>query len=114
MRTFTTDQNNDLYLTPSNSVAISSDLQAIMDTCEYTVQTVMGELILQGDVGIPNFQLIWNGNPNIPQAENALREAIMPVDGVTGVSELSAFVENNVLKYNATIQTIYGEAPLGL
>ena len=114
MRTISTDDKNDLYLTPSNSVAVSSDIQAIMDTCEYTVQTVMGELILQGDVGIPNFQLIWNGNPNIPQAENAIREAIMLVNGVTGATELSAFVENNVLKYNATIQTIYGEAQLGL
>lgn len=112
IKTITTDSNNDLLVTNNKSISMSSDLDAISLICEHTVKTMLGELILQGDIGIPNFQLIWNGSPNIPQAENAIREAIMGIDGVISVPSLSAFVENNTLVYNATIQTIYGEASL--
>lgn len=75
---------------------------------------MMGELVLQGDVGIPNFQLIWNGSPNIAQAENSIREALLGVDGVTDVSELSAFVSDNVFRYSAVINTIYGGTTIGV
>lgn len=114
MKTLATGANNDLYLGPSGQLALSSDLEAVSQTCEHVVKTMMGELILQTDQGIPNFQMIWNGAPNLAQAENALREALLGVKGVLAVPQLSAFVENHVLIYNATIETIYGEAALGL
>lgn len=114
MITFASDDNNDLYIAPNGQLAIASNLTALAQTCEQSIQTMMGELVLQGSQGIPNFQLIWSGAPNIAQAENAIREAIMAVDGVTDVPVLSAFVQNNILKYNATIKTIYGEVALGL
>lgn len=114
MRTLSNDSNNDLYIAPNGQLSISSDLSALSQTCEHVVKTMMGELILQGDVGIPNFQLIWNGAPNIPQAENSLREALIAVQGVTDVTELEAFVKDNTFFYNATIKTIYGEVSIGL
>ncbi len=113
IKTIQTGINNDLVLTPSNSIGVSTDLEAVIQICEHVVKTMLGELILQGDQGVPNFQLIWNGAPNIPQAQNAIREALLSVEGVTTVTQLTAFVQNNTLYYNATIQTIYGEASLG-
>jgi len=114
MITLSTTTNNDLHLDSSNSIPKASGIFAVLKTCEYAIQTMYGELVLQGDTGVPNFSLIWNGNPNIPQSENAIREVLLSVDGVSGVTSLTVFVENGVLKYNATIQTIYGEASLGL
>lgn len=114
MRTIHTGLNNDVYIAPSGQMAIATELTALMDVCEKTVQTMLGELILQGDTGIPNFQLIWNGAPNIAQAEAALRESLIGVDGVIDVPELSAFVENNVFRYSAIIQTIYGIGAIGV
>lgn len=115
MRTFASDGvSNDLYIAPSGQLAIASDLTALAQVCEHVVKTMMGELILQGDQGIPNFQLIWNGAPNIAQAENSIREALLNVDGVLDVPELSAFVSDNVFRYSATIKTIYGGTTLGL
>lgn len=113
MKTIHTSTNNDIYISPSGHMAIATELTALIDVCEKTVQTTLGELILQGDTGIPNFQLIWNGAPNISQAEAALREALMGVEGVVDVPELSAFVEANVFKYNATIKSIYGIGAIG-
>lgn len=114
MKTLATNGNNDLYVAPNGLLSVSTDLAALAQTCEQVVKTMMGELILQTDQGIPNFQVVWSGAPNLAQAENALREALLGVEGVTNVPLLSAFVENNVLIYNATIETIYGEASLGL
>ena len=114
MRTLGTNSNNDLYIAANGQLAIKSELSALAQTCEHVVKTMMGELILQGDEGIPNFQLIWGGAPNIAQAENAIREALSRVSGVEEVTELSAFVSNDKFVYNATIKTIYGEVSLGL
>lgn len=114
MKTLSSDLNNDLYIAPNGLLSVSTGLTALAQTCEQVAKTMMGELVLQSDQGIPNFQMIWSGAPNIAQAENALREALLGVEGVLSVPQLSAFVENNVLTYNATIETIYGEASLGL
>ena len=114
MKTIHTATNNDVYIAPSGQMAIATELTALMDVCEKTAQTMLGELILQGDEGIPNFQIIWNGAPNISQAEAALREALMGVDGVIDIPELSAFVEANIFKYNATIKSVYGIGVIGV
>lgn len=114
MITLGTNSNNDLYIAPNGQLAIKSELSALAQTCEHVVKTMMGELILQGDTGIPNFQLIWGGAPNIAQAENSIRESLLGVSGVEDVTELSAFVSNDVFRYSAAIKTIYGEVSLGL
>jgi hypothetical protein len=113
-KTIATDSNNDMFIDTSGSVAMYTDVNAVLQSCEHAVKTMRGELVLQGDIGMPNFQLIWNGAPNIPQALSAARTALMAVPDVIGISELSAFVQNNVLYYNATIETIYGEVSLGI
>lgn len=115
MKTFqTTPNNNDIFIAKSGQMAIATELEALINICENVVQTMLGELVLQGDTGMPNFQLIWNGAPNIAQAENALREALFGVEGVIDVPELSAFVQDNILRYSATIKSIYGQGAIGV
>ena len=114
MRTIATNEKNDMYLNMSRSIEMSSGEDAVSSVCEKVVQTMLGELVLQGDTGMPNFQTIWNGTPNIPQAENAIRVALLGVDNVLSVSSLSVFVEENILKYNANITTTFGEVQLGV
>jgi hypothetical protein len=114
MITILTDSNNDIHLNGSDSLAMATGIDAVKASCEYAVKTMMGELIYQGDLGVPNFNLIWNGNPNIPQGENAIRETLLRVENVTGVSSIEAFVEGDIFKYNAVINTIFGEVTLGL
>lgn len=114
MKTFQTGANNDIFIATNGNLSITTDLTALMNICENVVQTMLGELILQGDTGLPNFQLIWAGAPNLAQAENALREALMGVEGVIDVPELSAFVTDNILRYSATIKTIYGQGEIGV
>lgn len=112
MTTFNTDSNNDIFLNTSGRIDIASDIIAVLKVCEQTAKTMRGELVLQGDIGMPNFQLIWSGSPNLTQYEAALRNTLSNTNGVSEVTDMDIFAENNTLKYNATIKTIYGEAAL--
>lgn len=112
MITFYTNDKNDIYLNTAGRIDMKTDIYAVLQACRNAAQTLLGELVLQGNVGIPNFQLIWSGSPNLIQYENALRTTFLGIQNVDDVTELDVFVENNVLKYNATIKTIYGEGSI--
>ena len=114
MTTFHTNDSNDLYLSASNNIAVAKDLIALAKVIEQTIQTMIGELILFGDTGLPNFALLWNGNPNLIQYNAALRSSIMGCNGVLDVTSLTSFVNIGVFSYTATIKTIYGEATIGV
>lgn len=114
IKTLSVDANNDLFVNTSGSISVSTNQDALVFMCEHVAKTILGELVLQGDVGIPYFQTMWNGTPNLAQAENALRAAWLNVDGVLGIVSLASFVQDNTLFYNATIKTVYGEVSLGV
>lgn len=111
-RIFAIDSNNDLYLNNQGNLAINTDLQAVLQNCEHAAKAQMGEMIYAFDSGVPNFALIWNGSPNIPQFQAALRDTLLAVTGVLEVDSLVVNVANNVLSYSAIIRTIYGEGAL--
>lgn len=105
---FTTDSNNDLFLNRTGNIAISTDLLATIQACEHIAKAQLLEMVLSQERGIPNFETIWNGRPNVAQFEAYLRTNLLTVDGVTDIVSLETQVSNNVLTYIATIQTIYG------
>lgn len=108
-RVFTVDTNNDLVISGDGRLAISSDLEAVLQACEHVAKAQLGEMVLAVDEGVPNFQTIWQGAPNIVQFKAYLRRELQKVVGVQEVSALEASISNNVLSYTATIKTIYGE-----
>lgn len=111
-KVFKVDANNDLYIAPDGQLAIGSALDAVMQACAHAAKAQDGEMMFAADAGMPNFQAIWNGSPNIPQFIAALKRTLSGVDGVLEVTAISASISNNVLSYSATIKTIYGEAYL--
>jgi hypothetical protein len=108
-RVFTVDENNDLILAGDGDLAISTDLEAVLQACEHAAKAQLAEMVLAVDQGVPNFQTIWQGSPNVFQFEAYLRRQLQNVTGVVEVSELTSTVSDNVLSYTATIQTIYGQ-----
>lgn len=106
---FAVDDNNDLYITTGGRLAISANLEAVMQSCEHAAKAQLSEMVLATNKGIPNFSVVWNGAPNLSQFEAALRSQLLNVTGVLEVSEVTSSVSNNVLSYSATIRTIYGE-----
>lgn len=107
MRTLTVDKNNDLVL-KAGKVDVSFDLIATQQACEQAVKAMIGEMVLNVDEGMPNFEVIWNGNPNVAQFEAFVRSRLLDVEGVTDIISLSSNLINDKVVYNAEIQTVYG------
>jgi hypothetical protein len=106
--TFAGNENNDLYIGPDGNLAIFTGIEAVLNNCATAAKAQLGEMIFAVDQGIPNFQTIWVGNPNIPQFESALRTTLLGVDGVIEILDLDVQISNNILTYIAVINTIYG------
>lgn len=108
-RVFTVDENNDLILSGNGNLSISSDLEATLQACEHAAKAQLAEMVLAVDEGVPNFQTIWTGAPNIIQFESYLRRQLLAVVGVRDIVDLTTTLTNNILSYTVTILTIYGE-----
>ena len=118
VQTFAVNDNNDLYIDGNGDIAIVYDQQAVLQACQQAAQTLLGEMVLDTNQGIPYFTAVWTGIPNIPVFEGALRAAWLAVPGVTSVQQLDTQyittvipdtdIPTNAVSYSATIATIFG------
>lgn len=119
VQTFGVNFNNDLFIDPqTGNLAIVYDITAVSQACKQAALTLLGEMVLQTNQGIPYFSAVWVGVPNIPAFEGALRSAWLAIQGVVGVSALTTrigpytvpgtTVPITALSYSATIDTIFG------
>lgn len=112
MQMLAVDADNDLYLDPTGSLARSSQLAATMQACAHAAKAQMGEMIYAADQGIPNFDVVWNGSPNLLQFEAAMRATLLAVPHVLEVKVFTAAIQGGKVVYSATIHTEYGEGVL--
>jgi hypothetical protein len=122
VQTFAVNTNNDLYIDEQGNLAIVYDLQAVSQACKQAALTLLGEMVLQTNQGIPYQTAIWVGVPNIPAFEGALRSSWLAIQGVTGVASLvtsigpytspGTTVPITALSYSATIDTIFGSVSI--
>jgi len=103
------NDDNDLYLGVDGNIVMKTDIEAVRDICLNVARTQKGELIYNTDQGIPNFETVWRGNPNLIQFENALRENLAAVEGVKQILDLGLARSGDVLNYKVLILTIFGE-----
>lgn len=106
--TVAVDANNDLYIGPDGSLALTYNLQAVMQAAQHAAQTQLEEMIYATDQGLPNFATVWNGAANISQFEAYLRKTLLAVNHVTGIRDLAIRTEGNTLSYEAVTETEYG------
>jgi len=104
---FAVNENNDLYLKNGRMVVVNG-IQAVMQACEHAAKTLLGEMVLATNQGIPYFQSVWIGVPNFQQFEAALRNAFLAVPNVVEVVSLTVVQTKNVLTYTAVIRTNFG------
>lgn len=107
-RTIAIDSNNDIFIGSDGSLATALGLEAVMQACAQAAKTQLGELLFEVDLGLPNFEAVWNGAPNLSQFEAFLRRNLAQVPDVIGVQAVSVAIIGGVLQYRAEIQTIYG------
>ena len=109
MSTFLTDENNDLYLTSTDSLAFADDgKEAIAQVIRNTLLTQRGELQLSVDEGIPYLETVLGNNPDVAVWEGYMIQAVEKIDGVLKVETMQSNISGNTLNYVMEIQTIYG------
>jgi len=99
---------NDIYLDGDRNISVSFGLQAALQACAQAASTLLGEMVLNTDQGIPNFQTLWIGVPNIQQWTAALRSAWLAVPTVVEVVSLITSQIDNDFSYTAVIRTTDG------
>lgn len=111
-RSLAMDENGDIYLGADGNLAIVTGLEATMQAAQQAAQTMLGEMQYAVDKGMPNFDVIWSGSPNISQFDAYLRRTLLSVEHVIGIKDLIITRNGNTLSYVATIQTDYGTGAL--
>lgn len=109
MKTLAVNEKNDIYIGADGKLAIATDLQAVIFSCQQAAKARLGEMLYAFDQGIPMFETVFLSTANVPQYSAALRIALESVPNVTEVTQLDVTVANNVLNYVAYITTPYGQ-----
>ncbi len=107
--TIAVNEFNDIYIDGNGNLAMVEGLESVKQSIEHAVKTQLGEEIFQINRGLPNFQTVWNGTPNLLQFEAALYAIIESVSGVIRITSLDSTVDSkNDLFYTAEVMTEYG------
>lgn len=102
------NSNNDIYLDENGNIAIVTDLLATLQACEQAVKTKLGELVLDTTRGVPYFETVFVGVPNLQIFNAGIKAAIIAEPGVVQIVALATKVNGGILSYTAEIQTVYG------
>lgn len=111
-RSLALNDRNDLYIGATGNLAFVEGVLAIELACKTIVQTMLGELQFELDQGMPNFTEVWVGGPRLAQFEAYFRQMVGSRQDVLRIDSFEMLVDGGVLRYTATIATIYGEVPI--
>ena len=102
------NSNNDIYLGADGNIVLQSGADAVGTACLTISKSQLGEMVLSSTQGIPYFETVFNGIPNLRIWKSYLISMLQNVDGVIQVTDLSLINNNNILNYTATIETQFG------
>lgn len=105
---FTENENNDIYMSDNNQIAISTELDAVLQACQAAMEIQKNEALYSQDNGIPNNSVAWDRTPNLSQFEFFARKQILNIANVTGVEKFTITTGDNMLQYQVSINTAYG------
>ncbi len=92
------------------------DVDVIKQNCDQAMRQQIGELNYSADKGIDYFGNVFTGTPNFQRFEAQARTQLLNVTGVTGINsfdyELVVSQKENVLEYEVSISTIYGDTTI--
>ena len=111
MKSFAVDSNNDLFLDRRGNIAMSYDLDAVMQNLEHIMQSVLGEMVLALGRGLPYFETVWTAQ-KLRLFETYARRRLLAEPGVEAVEHFSASQEGDVLRYHVIVRTAYGQGVL--
>lgn len=112
VQTLAQNANGDIFIGANGNLAILSGIAAVEAACATASLAQLGEMVFATQQGIPNFQSLWVGTPDLGLWKAALLETLQNVEGVTQVNSLNLTQTGNTLSYVAEIATIYGQTTI--
>ena len=107
-QTFGVNGNNDIYLNADGNIVVLSGIEAVAGACKTISQSQLGEMVYAKTQGLPNFESVWVGVPNLRLWQSYLQNSLQNVSGVQEVTDISYVAASNKLSYTATITTQFG------
>ena len=96
------------FLVTGGTINRLTGIEAVLVNCQHEAQVLRGEDPFDKNRGMPNFEEIWAGQPNVLQFEFSLRNVLSVVKDVDSLSNFKADISSNVLDYEITINTPFG------
>jgi hypothetical protein len=106
--TYATNEDNDIFVDGSNSIVLKSDENAVAQSSVQAVRAKRNEMPFASEDGIPYFETIFIGNPDIAQIDFYYIQEIQKVPNVVRVLSLTSEIKDNVYEYRAEIETVFG------
>lgn len=106
------NDDNDIFINSSGNLDMQTGIIATLQACAQISKAQLREMIYAQQEGIPNFETLWVGVPNLAQWEAAVRSNILEVEGVINILNFTTSLANNVLSYTIEILTVYGSGLL--
>jgi len=113
MKTFDTDENNDMFLV-NHSMAYALDIEAVAKVAENVLLTQRGELEYSTTRGIPWFETVFTSVRNLPAWAASMVSSLKKVSNVTGLTSFDYDAQGNLVEFVAKINTIYGETTVNV
>ena len=107
-KTLARDENCDLFVDANGDIALAVGMEAYAQIVNAKMRTVLGELPMDVNGGLPYFQTIFKDSSMVDVFE---AEAIKMLEGIDFVSSVESFtceVRGDVLYYTAEIVTDKG------
>lgn len=111
MKTLTQDSNNDIILDGNGQISVSSDIDAYKFILEDAVRTILGEVQLNTNMGVPYFTTVFSDKRDILLWKDRMKEIVMGYDFVLSVYNFDVKVDymNKTLSYTMNITTTSGD-----
>lgn len=106
------DETHDIFLDSEGNLALVRNIEAVKTAVDCVTKTNYGEIVLNTRLGIPYFTTIFTAHPDIELWKSYMKEAILSVPKVLGISYFKTYIEKSLLKYAVVINTEYGEAEI--
>ena len=71
------NSNNDIYRGSNGNIVLLSGQSAVQTACATATKAQLGEMVYATTTGMPTFQAVWIGTPNINIYLNYLRQTIL-------------------------------------
>lgn len=106
--TIAKDANCDLYIDSNGRLAMVHGKDAYAQIINAKMRTVLGEMQLAMQNGIPYFQTVFSDKSMLPIWQDEVEKMLRSIPFVKNISSFDCNYDNDVLKYTAEIETDSG------